>query len=138
MSPIPLGKALKMKIVRAREESLQEINNVIAASKGYWNYPPAYLQAALKVLYIDQNYLAGQLCFQIEIDMSLVAFFAITEKDGEKYLGHLWIDPNHLRKGLGRAALEYVEDLARKAGMAFAPHPTRSAGSGILSEAWIS
>jgi transcriptional regulator len=106
-----------MKIVRAETKSIPNINQIIRSSKAIWNYPSEYLNAALPLLEIDENYLTENLAFEIlENNDKTIGFFAIAEKEGDKYLDHLWIEPSRLRKGIGRMACDFIFQLAAKKG----------------------
>jgi GNAT superfamily N-acetyltransferase len=107
------------RVRRAREANLAEINRVIAASKAHWDYPAAYLEAALPLLMIDEPYLAGHLCFEIvDESKTVVCFLAVAEEGGEHLLDHLWVRPDRLGRGIGRLACEHVFSLARRYGWA--------------------
>lgn len=106
-----------MKIVRAEAKSIPSINRVIRASKSVWSYSSDYLNAALPLLEVDLDYLTENLAFEIlEHNGDTIGFFSIVEKDGDKYLDHLWIEPSRLRKGAGRMACEFIFQLAARKG----------------------
>lgn len=105
-----------MQIRRAREESLSIINHVVRASKSHWPYPKAYLDDALPLLHIDSSYLVENLCFEIVESELVIGFFAVAEKDGDKYLDHLWISPQRIGHGVGHMCCQYIFSLAKKQG----------------------
>lgn len=105
-----------MQIRRAREESLSIINHVVRASKSHWPYQKAYLDDALPLLHIDSSYLAESLCFEVVDSELVIGFFAISEKEGDKYLDHLWISPQRLGHGIGHMCCQHVFSLAEKGG----------------------
>jgi GNAT superfamily N-acetyltransferase len=113
----PAGSAATCTVRRARRANLAEINRVIAASKAHWDYPAAYLEAALPLLRVDESYLAEHRCFEI-VDWSakVVGFFAVAEHGGEHLLDHLWVRPDRLGQGVGRLACGHVFSLARRYG----------------------
>jgi GNAT superfamily N-acetyltransferase len=117
MANPPQPAATDCSVRRAREENLGEINRVIAASKSHWDYPAAYLEAALPLLTIDAPYLAQRLCFEVvDEHATVVCFFAVAEDGGEHLLDHLWVRPDRLGQGIGRLACEHVFSLARRHG----------------------
>jgi GNAT superfamily N-acetyltransferase len=103
-----------VEIVRASDESISFINGLIERSKSYWNYPKDYLRAALPLLFVDSTYLSNSFSFEIRNKGVIVGFFAISDKNGEKYLDHLWIEPSLIRKGLGRKAVNFIDILAKE------------------------
>jgi transcriptional regulator len=69
------------------------------------------------MLEVDENYLDRNLAFEILSDeRSLLGFFAMTEKEGDRYLDHLWIDPAHIHSGVGRSACHFIFELANEKG----------------------
>jgi GNAT superfamily N-acetyltransferase len=122
MANPPGSAATSCSVRRAREENLAEINRVIVASESRWDYPAAYLEAALPLLTIDEPYLAEHLCLEIvDEHATVVCFFAVAEDGGEHLLDHLWVRPDRLGQGIGRAACEHVFALARRHGWAALP-----------------
>lgn len=107
---------MKKQIRRASGDRLAEINQVIAAAKSHWGYPETYLQKALRLMAVTEEYLAENLCFEISVESRLVGFFSVNESKGEKYLDHLWIHPGFHGRGLGREACDYLFDLAHQQG----------------------
>lgn len=106
-----------MKVLRAQTHFIANINALIRRSKSIWNYSPKYLEAALPLLTINEEYLSENLAFQVHNDVDeLIAFFAISEKDGDRYLDHLWVEPTQLGQGIGRLACEFIFQLGLKKG----------------------
>ena len=101
-------------VVRAKEESLTDINALIARSKAYWNWPAGYLERALVLQRIDVDYLRAHLNFEVrDRQNELIGFFAVVASDGRVVLDHLWVTPERIGQGIGRWACEYVFQLAR-------------------------
>src|SRR5262249_52163914 len=122
MANPPGSAATSCSVRRAREENLAEINRVIVASESRWDYPAAYLEAALPLLTIEGPYLTEHLCLEIVDEQApVVCFFAVAEDGGEHLLDHLWVRPDRLGQGIGRAACEHVFALARRHGWAALP-----------------
>ncbi|MBX3021887.1 MAG: GNAT family N-acetyltransferase [Bdellovibrionales bacterium] len=106
-----------MQIVRAREEYLSELNEIIASSKRYWNYSEAYLSKAIPLLMLSSEYLKENLCFQVvNADNEIAGFFSVIDDRANHFLDHLWIKPGSMRKGYGRLAIDFVRALAAKKG----------------------
>jgi N-acetylglutamate synthase-like GNAT family acetyltransferase len=100
-------------IVRSAWENIQTVNDIIAAANSHWKYPITYLKPALELLKIDRKYLEENICFDIFKDGEVVGFASLAEKDGDRFLDHLWIHPKCHRSGLGRLACERIFDIAR-------------------------
>ena len=109
-------ESLKMniEIYKARQESIEAINSVIQDSKSFWHYPKSYLEKALPLLMVDADYLNANISFEIRIKKELVGFFAFSLKGTERHLDHLWIQPSHIKMGIGREVMLFSDVLAKK------------------------
>ena len=105
-----------MEVVKARNENVDSINQIIRESKSYWKYSEAYLNAAMPLILVNEAYLKDNRSFEIYEKNQIVGFFSITDNREEKYLDNLWIDPNFIGKGFGRIAIHYVEKIMREEG----------------------
>jgi ribosomal protein S18 acetylase RimI-like enzyme len=45
-----------------------------------------------------------------------VAFLSVAERDGRVSIDNLWVAPEHIRRGIGTAAVRFIVALARAAG----------------------
>lgn len=102
-----------MDIRQTQSNEIPVINQLIAASKSYWPYPESYLQAALPLLRIDENWLKTNLAFTLLDNDNVIGFLGLeTEKD-HWHLEHLWITPNTIKQGYGRQAITFLKQLAK-------------------------
>jgi N-acetylglutamate synthase-like GNAT family acetyltransferase len=103
------------RIVRARERSLGEINRLIARSKRYWNWPPAYLEAALLLHVLTTDYLRTNHCFEVlATDGALIGFCSVVADNSRVILDNLWVTPELIGRGVGRRTCEHLFRLARE------------------------
>ena len=80
----------EMRIVRARERSLDEINVLIARSKAHWHWPPGYLKAALTLSTVTAEYVKSNSCFEIfDAHERLIAFFSVLTSESRVVLDNL-------------------------------------------------
>lgn len=104
-------------IVPAREASLEDVNGLIARSKAYWDWPEEYLSRAIPLHRITSSYLSSNRCFEVVTNHGeLVGFLSITEGNARIMIDNLWIAPEHIRHGIGSAAVHFVFELARAYG----------------------
>jgi GNAT superfamily N-acetyltransferase len=103
--------------IRARETSLDEVNRLIARSKAYWEWPEGYLLDAIPLLQITPSCLTSKHCFEVVMKSGeLVGFLSINEREARVVIDNLWIAPEHIRRGIGRAAMLFAIGLARACG----------------------
>lgn len=104
---------------RAREPTLPEINELIARSKSYWPWTPAYLHAALPLHILSVDYLQKNYCVEVRDDAgALVGFGSLAGQPPSLLLDNLWIEPALIGKGIGRAAFLYLRQAATHRGAA--------------------
>ena len=107
----------EIRIVPAREESLTEVNRLIARSKGHWAWPEGYLEKALPLHEITRAYLQRYRCFEVVThDDGLLAFASVVETGSRVLIDNLWVAPERIGRGIGRATCNYIFDLARECG----------------------
>jgi N-acetylglutamate synthase-like GNAT family acetyltransferase len=107
----------RIHIVRARERSLGKINRLIARSKRYWNWPPAYLEAALLLHVLTTDYLQTNHCFEVlATDGALIGFCSVVADNPRMILDNLWVTPDLIGRGVGRRTCEHLFRFAREQG----------------------
>lgn len=86
-------------------------------SKGHWGYEPALLEAMRAELSWDEDELAA-MCFRIgESGDALVGFSAVAPlPDGRGELEALFVVPEHIGSGAGRALMADAVEQARRLG----------------------
>jgi GNAT superfamily N-acetyltransferase len=104
-------------IVPAREASLEDLNRLIVRSKAYWEWPEEYLSRATALHRITPAYLSSNRCFEvIARHAELLGFLSLTEANGRVVIDNLWIEPQHIRRRIGTAAVHFAFELARACG----------------------
>jgi ribosomal protein S18 acetylase RimI-like enzyme len=104
-------------MVPARENSLSEVNRLIARSKSYWPWPAGYLEKALPLQEITTTYLRGNRCFEVISNAGdLLAFVSVVETDARVVIDNLWVAPERIRRGIGRMACNHIIRLAQERG----------------------
>lgn len=107
----------KIAIVPAREASLEDVNRLIARSKAYWDWPKEYLSLAIPLHKITSAYLRSNRCFEVVTKSGdLVAFLSLADDGARVVIDNLWVAPEHIGCGIGRAAVYFVFEMARASG----------------------
>jgi len=106
-----------LEILHAASRNVAQINAVIEAAKRSWNYGQGYLEAAIPLLRIDEEYLGRCACFEALLDRRIVGFGAVEKRDAVvAVLEHLWVLPSVQRFGIGRTLFEKCSEAARQDG----------------------
>jgi ribosomal protein S18 acetylase RimI-like enzyme len=103
--------------ISAREASLVDVNRLISRSKAYWDWPEEYLSHAIPLHQITPGYLTSSHCFEVVAPRGeLVAFLSVSEGDDKVVIDNLWVAPEYIGRGIGKAAIRFVFKLARESG----------------------
>jgi GNAT superfamily N-acetyltransferase len=111
------GTLTGIRIIHATEQSLAEINELIARSKAHWSWPQGYLEKALPLHTIIPEYLRSNHCFEVfDTHDKLIAFVSIVVGSARVVLDNLWVTPELTGKGIDRRACEHVFRFAHEHG----------------------
>lgn len=72
------------------------------AAKRHWGYPEAWVAAWRDALTLTPAYLAKHRVCAGRVGDELAAFYALEDEDGAWNLGHFWVEPRWMGRGIGR------------------------------------
>jgi GNAT superfamily N-acetyltransferase len=107
-----------MEIVRAAPELAESLTRIALAAKRYWRYPERWIEIWTPILTFSPEYVAGNPTYVAVEEGSPVGFYALVlSQDGPRaQLDHLWITPEWIGRGLGRALFQHAVATARALG----------------------
>ena len=94
-----------MKFRPAEIKDIETLNHISLASKRYWKYPEEWMERWKDDLCISESDLIDLVITVVTINDELRGFCAIRETDGYYEVEHLWLLPETIGKGLGKALL---------------------------------
>src|SRR5580658_663528 len=96
--------------IRAAEPGeAEELTRIALSSKGHWGYSERQLGYWLdKFLKVSADYVRANKVWVAEIDTTLAGFAAIKDRGAASELDHLWILPDYIGKGIGKALFASV------------------------------
>ncbi|MDN3643334.1 GNAT family N-acetyltransferase [Lutimonas halocynthiae] len=94
-----------MKFRPAEIKDIEALNHISLASKRYWNYPEEWIRRWKDDLRISELDLIDLEIRVVTIDDQIKGFCAIREADSYYEVEHLWLRPDTIGKGLGKALL---------------------------------
>src|SRR5437667_4678481 len=104
-----------LEVLRAASRNVEQIHAVIEAANRSWNYDEGYLEAAIPLLRVDEEYLSHRVCFEAHLERRIVGFAAVGKRDPVlAVLEHLWVLPSVQRRGIGRTLFEKCSAAARQ------------------------
>ena len=105
-----------MEIRRAREDEAALLSAIARASKAYWPYPAEQIKAWLPDLTISAEQIAAHPSFVAAIEGIVAGFYQLQVGQDAWVLEHLWVLPDRMGKGIGRALLRHATLLAIEGG----------------------
>ena len=105
-----------MQILRARPEDADALTAIAHAAKRHWGYPESWIVAWRDVLTMRPEFIAKNLaCCAVEHERAVGFYVLTTEEDGI-HLDHLWVLPNTMGRGIGRALFKHAATQAMSSG----------------------
>lgn len=101
----------------ARPGEADRLTEIALASKRYWDYPEAWIEAWRPGLTFTPAYIAQHTVRVASgADERAVACTVLEGVSGEIQLEHVWVDPAWIGRGLGRRLFEDAVEVARGLG----------------------
>jgi GNAT superfamily N-acetyltransferase len=109
-----------MEIVRATPDLAERLTRIALAAKRYWRYPERWIEIWTPILTFTAEYVAVNPTYVALDAGEPVGFYALVRSTAEPraQLDHLWITPEWIGRGLGRALFEHAVGTARSLGAA--------------------
>lgn len=92
------------------------LTEIAFAAKRYWGYPEHWIAVWRQQLIITEDYLRSHRVALAEIGSQTAGFYALDGSGDKVELDYLWVDPPHIRQGIGRALLEHACQAAASSG----------------------
>ena len=105
-----------MQITRARPEDAEMLTEIAFAAKRHWGYPERWIQSWRDILKIRPELIAANIAYAAVEDDRPVGVYLLTIESAGLDLGHFWIRPEAMGRGIGRALFEHAAEQARGLG----------------------
>lgn len=105
-----------MHVRAASVSDLRAINAIALAAKASWGYSEAQMSAWRDSLVITADSLATKPTLVAEAKGVLVGVAQLDPATEPWELGSCWVEPTHMRQGVGTALLQAVKAVAARAG----------------------
>lgn len=102
----------------ARPGEAALLSDLALRSKGHWGYDAAFLESCRAELTLSEAELAVRRTCVAEVDGAVVGFGTLEGAPPVGEIGMLFVDPDAIGQGMGRALLAHLVDLAAAAGFA--------------------
>ncbi len=107
----------KWRIRQALPSEVEHLSELAFRSKSYWGYSDRFMQACVKELALDQQYIETNSTFVIEVERNIIGFYSLEHVSAsEVELGYLFVEPTFIGKGYGRKLMTHAQQEARHLG----------------------
>ena len=93
------------------------LTEIALAGKRHWGYPEEWMAEWRPDLTVTPGYIRSQPVPVAELEGDVVGFAGLSILEGHRYLEHLWLRPEHIGRGFGRALFQEAVRVAGAAGV---------------------
>jgi N-acetylglutamate synthase-like GNAT family acetyltransferase len=107
---------MNIEIRRARADEASALTRVAHAAKRHWNYPEGWIEEWKTALAITPDFIINNEVFIALINNEIAGCCALVMTDTLAEIEHMWIKPQAMRSGIGRALFEHAKRRAEERG----------------------
>lgn len=105
---------MNIQIRRARPDEAGMLTEIAHAAKRHWGYPENWIEQWQSDLTITPEFIAENEMYVATIDEEVLGCCAIAFSEGVAELEHMWIRPQHMGTGVGRALFLHAKERAAR------------------------
>lgn len=110
------SSVMDLQIRPATPDEAEALTALAHSAKRHWGYPEEWISHWQIDLTITPDFIATNEVFVATIDNEIAGCCALVASESLTELEHMWIDPKHMRKGIGRALFEHTKRRAEELG----------------------
>jgi GNAT superfamily N-acetyltransferase len=84
------------------------LTRIAFAAKSYWGYPERWIEQWQEALTITPGFISDNEVYAAVFEGEMGGFYALVERGREVELEHLWVSPEHIGAGIGRALFDHA------------------------------
>lgn len=107
---------MNLQIIRANPEQADELTCIALAAKAYWGYPKLWLEIWTPQLTFSSRYFEENEGWVAVLGERSIGFYTLQEENGNACIENLWVLPEFIGKGIGKALFQHAVELARQRG----------------------
>ncbi|HEX6083251.1 MAG TPA: GNAT family N-acetyltransferase [Thermoanaerobaculia bacterium] len=99
---------MRIEIRRAVSTDSERATELARIAKAHWGYPADWLASWDADLKITTDDIERHRTFVASVEDYVVGICQLQESEQHAFLEHVWVDPSHHRKGIGRALVQHA------------------------------
>ena len=103
-------------IVRSKSSDAAALTEIAKAAKSCWGYPKEWMEKWDGELTLTGKDAEENFVFHIEQEGKIMGFYSLSEDGGLFEVEHMWISPEYIDKGFGKALFEHAKEIALRHG----------------------
>jgi N-acetylglutamate synthase-like GNAT family acetyltransferase len=104
---------MPIEIRRARPAESETLSQIAHAAKRHWGYPDGWIEEWKLDLTVTPEFIANHEVFVAIVNDAIAGCCALVVTGTLAEIEHMWIKPEHIGSGVGRALFEHARDRAR-------------------------
>lgn len=104
-------------IRRSEPSEAARLTEIARAAKRHWGYPEEYIRLWADDLTLTPEYVGGNAVYSAVCGDRVVGVCALTGEGETREIDHLWVDPGHIGRGVGRLLFRHAVEKARAEGV---------------------
>ncbi len=104
-------------ILRASPDQAEALTQIAFAAKRHWGYPERWIEIWSPILTISPEFIEQHDTYSAQKDGKPVGFYALSVEDKKASLEHLWVLPDHMGEGIGKALFKHALARCREIGV---------------------
>ena len=105
---------MPIEIRRADSSEAEQLTDIAHTAKRHWGYPEKWIEQWQADLTITPEFIADNEVFVAIVNDSIAGCCALVVTGALAEIEHMWIKPEHMGSGVGRALFEHARDRARE------------------------
>jgi GNAT superfamily N-acetyltransferase len=107
---------MKIEIRHAQPNEAEALTEIAHAAKRHWNYPEEWIGHWKLDLTITPDFIMGNEVFVAVVDEQIAGCCALVLTDSLAEIEHMWMRPEHMGTGIGRALFTHAKQRAEERG----------------------
>ena len=108
---------MTLHVRRARRDDSARLTRLAHDAKRFWGYSEELIRLWRDDLTVTPRFIADHAVYCAVKDSRIVGFYALSGEHGARELEHMWVDPRHIGRGVGRLLFAHLLGRLRREGV---------------------